>query len=215
MIDSTVTGHGRFYDLGGAAGAPVFGNLFPGLAGEHEGPWVGGVQNTAHWDYEVTGYPGNPGPYPPGVSGLLQAIPDLTHGGQRILGIQALGTGTLNFDIDLSPGGVWVGFAGEVITVSASVSINGAIVQQQDSSVAIPGWVVAHFVSFHFVGTIDVVAGDSITAGILANKTPAIYAYSSGTGFGTRMFVSGYLEGEGEAPGQPPMRFHGAVAADY
>lgn len=211
MTDTNIAAYARFYDLGSGVEEPIFGNLFPGLAGEHQPPWIGGVQNTAHWSYEVTGYPGNPGPYPPGISGLLQAIPDDVHGGQRILGIRALGSGTLSFGIALAPGGVWVGSPGEIIAVAASISLNGVVMQTQEVQVAIPNWVVAIFPGFTFEGTIDVVAGDELTAGILTNKTPAIYAYSSGTGFGTKMFVSGYLTSDEPVPGTPPMRLHAVV----
>jgi hypothetical protein len=209
---STVVGSGRmrFPAIEGEA-AGLFGSLYLGVAGG-TGPLEGGVYRPAHWAHNFPGAIGNP---PSGISGLWQEVIYSVFPGDpnrdRILGMRALGTGVGSFDIILSPGGVWVGSAGEEITVSASIALNGVVFGSQSAVGTIPGWVIAIFPDFHFVGDIPVIAGDVLTAGVTVSKTPAMYAYSSGTGQQTRFVVSGTLAPEG-AEDQPSWAMRGSGA---
>jgi hypothetical protein len=210
VTETNIAATARFYDLGGVSEAPVHGEIDLGLAG---GFFIGGgVFAPAFWGGTHTG-----GYLPVNPSGLLTAVgPGDGTSRSPYSGIRTDGDGTVSIDLTLDTNGVWIGSAGEIITMDFVVARNGTpIYFLTTTSPPIPNWVLQWDTGLDFtVSGLPCVAGDLFTTGMRPSKQPVIYAYSSGSGQQTKFIMTADLTPPGLTPGQPPLRLHGAVGAE-
>lgn len=199
---------GRFYDLGGAAEAPIFSACYLNLP---QGPILGSSFSPAGWFLD------NASPPP---TGLFSPIgPGPAGSGRPIAGIIANGDGTdvtitLKLDVAWVDGPVPVG---ATETCQFTIARNGVPFYQQSQSVVVTGIFYSHIFSLAYTVTgIAVSAGDVYTAGVQFTLNPnGITKMPSGSGQQDLFQMSGLLTPPAPVPGQPPMRLHGAVGAEY
>jgi hypothetical protein len=187
--------------FGGSSASPVFGHVGMNLAA---GALLGaGVFSKAYWrlgaEFTVS-------------SGLLTCVGPAGHS-RPYSGVLCDGDGTLDVGIRLHLNGVWHGTPGSTIPdcVQYAVALNGVQIFEQAIDLVFD---TGSFKSFApaggYIGPIDVVAGDILSAGITVVVMPLIYAYSAGAGGVPFFEVMGSLTPPGDGP-RLSMRGSGVV----
>jgi hypothetical protein len=191
------------YDLGGVAAVPVPSFCRMSLP-NGDLRLAGGNFSPAYW-FEST---------QPHYGLLEPAVGDGPAFQRPYAGIRALGSGPVDLYVRLEPGAI---VRPAVWTAEIELRENGATVAVVQYFG--PGKLVFDASTFFPRMTITdpafvVTAGNIYTTGFrIVDGEILIGVYQSGTGGGVHFTMSGTLTPEGEAPGQPPLRLHGALGS--